>query len=202
MCKHVAAVLYGVGARLDERPELLFLLRGVDQEELIVTKATATSLTGGGKRSRGAKHLAEGDLADLFGIDLLPDESSNSSLQISKQSPSADKSKQSQGGVAGLPSVGKNKQSKENVSSVNPGKAKPAKEKAPPLPATGKAVRELRHKFDITQSELGLLVGVSAASISKWENKSVLDLQPQTMSALATINQLTKTQLLRRLSKA
>ena len=30
MCKHVAAVLYGVGARLDSEPEMLFLLRGVD----------------------------------------------------------------------------------------------------------------------------------------------------------------------------
>jgi uncharacterized Zn finger protein len=29
MCKHVAAVLYGIGARIDERPELLFLLRSV-----------------------------------------------------------------------------------------------------------------------------------------------------------------------------
>ena len=35
MCKHVAAVLYGVGARLDEQPELLFVLRGVDHQELI-----------------------------------------------------------------------------------------------------------------------------------------------------------------------
>ena len=35
MCKHVAAVLYGVGARLDQAPELLFVLRGVDQNELI-----------------------------------------------------------------------------------------------------------------------------------------------------------------------
>ncbi len=34
MCKHVAAALYGVGARLDDRPELLFVLRGVDTEEL------------------------------------------------------------------------------------------------------------------------------------------------------------------------
>ena len=30
MCKHVAATLYGVGARLDHEPELLFTLRGVD----------------------------------------------------------------------------------------------------------------------------------------------------------------------------
>ena len=40
MCKHVAAVLYGVGARLDERPELLFLLRGVDQQDLIAKADT------------------------------------------------------------------------------------------------------------------------------------------------------------------
>ena len=35
MCKHVAAVLYGVGARLDERPELLFQLRAVDENDLV-----------------------------------------------------------------------------------------------------------------------------------------------------------------------
>src|SRR2546427_311425 len=35
MCKHVAAVLYGVGARLDERPELLFKLRKGDGNALI-----------------------------------------------------------------------------------------------------------------------------------------------------------------------
>ena len=37
MCKHVAAALYGVGARLDEKPELLFVLRGVDENELIAS---------------------------------------------------------------------------------------------------------------------------------------------------------------------
>ena len=35
MCKHVAAVLYGVGARLDESPALLFKLRGVDRDDLL-----------------------------------------------------------------------------------------------------------------------------------------------------------------------
>ena len=37
MCKHVAAALYGIGARLDEKPELLFHLRGVDHTELILS---------------------------------------------------------------------------------------------------------------------------------------------------------------------
>src|SRR5262249_52236608 len=35
MCKHVAAVLYGVGARLDQQPELIFKLRRVDAKELV-----------------------------------------------------------------------------------------------------------------------------------------------------------------------
>ena len=35
MCKHVAAVLYGVGARLDRQPGLLFGLRRVDAKELV-----------------------------------------------------------------------------------------------------------------------------------------------------------------------
>lgn len=35
LCKHLAAVLYGVGVRLDANPELLFALRGVDAEALV-----------------------------------------------------------------------------------------------------------------------------------------------------------------------
>lgn len=68
MCKHVAAVLYGVGARLDNKPELLFKLRGVDHEELIAADAeTAVSAaTASGK----SKRLAAGELSEVFGIDL------------------------------------------------------------------------------------------------------------------------------------
>lgn len=35
MCKHVAAVLYGIGARFDENPMLFFELRGIDVERFI-----------------------------------------------------------------------------------------------------------------------------------------------------------------------
>ncbi len=67
MCKHVAAVLYGVGARLDERPELLFMLRKVDHEELISAELDIQTATRGeGKRRR----LADQDLSKLFGIDI------------------------------------------------------------------------------------------------------------------------------------
>ena len=39
MCKHVAAVLFGVGTRVDDGPELLFRLRAVDEKDLVADKA-------------------------------------------------------------------------------------------------------------------------------------------------------------------
>jgi uncharacterized Zn finger protein len=45
MCKHVAATLYGVGARLDSQPDLLFRLRGVDREDMVSTVGADLSLT-------------------------------------------------------------------------------------------------------------------------------------------------------------
>ena len=70
MCKHVAASLYGVGARLDHQPELLFKLRGVDHLELITEAGAAT---GAGRRpATRARTIAAGDLADVFGVELEP----------------------------------------------------------------------------------------------------------------------------------
>ena len=68
MCKHAAAVLYGVGARLDKSPELLFRLRGVDESELI---AADMALPGG---TATADTLADDDLGSIFGIDLEDEE--------------------------------------------------------------------------------------------------------------------------------
>ncbi len=68
MCKHIAAVMYGVGARLDVSPDLLFTLRGVDHQELIAvdTEAAVSVATSSGK----SKKLAASNLSDVFGIDL------------------------------------------------------------------------------------------------------------------------------------
>lgn len=68
MCKHVAAVLYGIGARFDHKPELLFRLRAVDEMELIVSAGKAAPLT---KQGPGpGKVLGGDDLADMFGLDM------------------------------------------------------------------------------------------------------------------------------------
>jgi uncharacterized Zn finger protein len=66
MCKHIAAVLYGIGARLDDDPTLLFRLRGVNHEELIDTQVAHPAGTGKGK----SKRLSADSLGDVFGIDL------------------------------------------------------------------------------------------------------------------------------------
>jgi uncharacterized Zn finger protein len=68
MCKHVSAVLYGVGVLLDTRPELLFTLRGVDQAELL-SSASSTTMA---DLSSGSE-LAGADLSALFGIDIAMD---------------------------------------------------------------------------------------------------------------------------------
>ncbi len=69
MCKHVAAVLYGVGARLDEKPALLFELRGVDKNELLANAGQELSL----KKALPAttKVLDEFDAEALFGLEMV-----------------------------------------------------------------------------------------------------------------------------------
>jgi uncharacterized Zn finger protein len=68
MCKHVAAVLYGVGARLDRQPELLFTLRGVDEKELIASAGHGGSLI---TSAPSARVLVSDGLGELFGIELV-----------------------------------------------------------------------------------------------------------------------------------
>ena len=69
MCKHVAAALYAVGARLDESPELFFVLRGVDYNELVenidASKAIAETVEKGKD-----ENIGDMDIADVFGIEM------------------------------------------------------------------------------------------------------------------------------------
>jgi uncharacterized Zn finger protein len=68
MCKHVAAVLYGVGARLDAKPELLFRLRAVNENELVVDIGQALPMSKHGPAA--GKVLETDDMAALFGLDM------------------------------------------------------------------------------------------------------------------------------------
>jgi hypothetical protein len=68
MCKHVAAVLYGIGARLDQQPDLIFRLHNVDEKELIAGAGTA--LPQAKKAPAAGKVLGGEDLSVLFGLDI------------------------------------------------------------------------------------------------------------------------------------
>ena len=69
VCKHIAAVFYGVAVRLDQQPELLFRLRNVDHLELLGRAGAAAALDEAlGVSSQG--EFAEGDLGSIFGIEL------------------------------------------------------------------------------------------------------------------------------------
>ena len=68
MCKHIAAVLYGVGSRLDHQPELLFRLRSVNESDLLPDLHRALPLSKAGPTV--GKVLETDDLSALFGLEL------------------------------------------------------------------------------------------------------------------------------------
>jgi len=68
MCKHVAAALYGIGARLDKKPELLFKLRKVDEKDLIAKTGRGLPLA---KKGPAADKVLGGEsLSELFGLEI------------------------------------------------------------------------------------------------------------------------------------
>ncbi|MEE8543481.1 MAG: hypothetical protein V3S94_06445 [Gammaproteobacteria bacterium] len=116
MCKHVAAVLYGIGARLDHQPELLFTLRKVDQHDLIAK--AGSNLAKRRKAPARAKVLKSDDLADVFGIEIVP-------ARQPKRAAS--------GGIAPKPSAAARlKDSSKRATSTKPGKLR---KRAPAIPA-------------------------------------------------------------------
>ena len=87
MCKHVAAVFYGIGARLDREPDLLFRLRDVDHRELIAAPDAADLAASPGM---GVKTIAEEDLAGIFDIEI--DEGQTAGQRVTRTTPKPGKS--------------------------------------------------------------------------------------------------------------
>ncbi|MEZ6148524.1 MAG: SWIM zinc finger family protein [Pirellulaceae bacterium] len=142
LCKHLAAVLYGVGNRLDQSPELLFVLRGVSQTDLVGASLTKSvdSLT---SSADGSTTLAEADLSELFGIDLVADESHSPVMPATKKKSTkkrAVKKKPPKGTAVKMETANKKPAEKATVKKKTerktpaikkkPAKKKPAKKKA------------------------------------------------------------------------
>ncbi|MCU7933831.1 MAG: helix-turn-helix domain-containing protein [Candidatus Thiodiazotropha sp. (ex Dulcina madagascariensis)] len=171
MCKHIAAVLYGVGARLDQQPELLFLLRNVDHQELIAAELDLqTVTTGKGKRRR----LAEADLSDMFGVDMEePVRSSRKKRAVSKKTAHA-------------------KAVKKTIALK--------KKKAASAPTTA-SVKRLRKRFGMNASQFAKLIGVSPPTITNWESgRGKLNLRRHNLDALTQAAELTPEQAMKKIT--
>lgn len=82
MCKHVAAAMYGVSARLDQKPELFFLLRGVNIDDFVNTlieKEREKILTRAKTKSSRSIVADTDEISELFGIDV---DDNSSDLQM------------------------------------------------------------------------------------------------------------------------
>ena len=199
MCKHVAAVMYGVGARLDENPELLFLLRGVDHEELI--EAQADFIKGAGKGKTGRKRIAGDAVADVFGIEVSGEiePPGPGSKRVRKQGAQPVQGPKPDPGGAGKGAQAKSLGDAPGKAGLRK-KARPApgdpsnqersllaafrqamesrasgqggKKKQAPDNPTGKEIYEFRMRLGMTQAQLACLFGVTPAAVSHWEKKS------------------------------
>jgi uncharacterized Zn finger protein len=109
MCKHVAAALYGVGARLDHEPELLFRLRAVDGAELVA--GIGADLPMAATAPAGGKLLREGDVAALFGLDMEAAVAPAGKRQTN--APGASRARRAPAAPGSAPRVAKSRGSKE-----------------------------------------------------------------------------------------
>ncbi|MCK4305179.1 MAG: SWIM zinc finger family protein [Candidatus Eisenbacteria sp.] len=230
MCKHVAAVLYGVGARLDDQPEMLFLLRGVKHEELVsagvglVGKAAQRGAGTGGGRSR---RLSGDKISDVFGIEMeVADSDAGGRSAKPGRSPAKGRAKAGRPSVSGGAKAGKLSvdKPKATASARRPRAtasvrrpratvaAKPVRRGGDhckrgtrrsevPTPA-GKDVGALRRKFAMTQGELAALLGMSVGTVATWErSKGRLRLQARSLAAWLRIAGLTRIGARRRLNR-
>lgn len=200
MCKHVAAVLYGVGARLDEAPELLFLLRGVDHAELIGAEVgLAAMATGAGA---GRRRIAEDALADVFGIELPAGEASGAGKADPRRAEAPPKTNKASEGAVKRTARRRAKDPGKRIQPLK--KAQDARKAvqaiAKAAPVTGKAVAALRAKFGMSQLQFARLLGVSTPAVANWEKKAgAIRFQARTLDAWNTAAKLTKAQAWRAL---
>jgi len=228
MCKHVAAALYAVGARLDARPELLFRLRGVDHEELIAVEAGA--MAGATSVREPRRRIADDELGELFGIDLSPGQSSPGQSSPGQSRPGQSRPGQSSPGQSrpGRSRPGRSRPSAEtpdrpatpprrSAARAPGGKPRPApagttrsREAAKraigagelPRTFTARAVARLRARLGLSRGDFARLLGMSATSVALWEKASGrLNLHAASARALAEASSLDAEQARARLGK-
>ena len=213
MCKHVAAVLYGVGSRLDSRPELLFLLRDVDAQELIATEMVLPGAAAGA----AGDTLADDQLGAIFGIDLDTATDVPRAPQTQPQKPPQKQPRATRRATAttarqpahaapdrktapAAPPTGRSPQaahkgirrepSPQPTTTTRRTAAKVATGTPPKMRPTGTSVARLRRKQGLSVAQFAAQLGVSAATVYRWEaTQGPLNLQARLLNALAAWQQ-------------
>lgn len=152
MCKHLAAVLYGIGVRLDHSPELLFVLRDVDHTDLITSEVKIPT-------SSRRKPKVSGDLADIFGIDLVSpkpsEDSKEQKIKAKKKSVAVSRS------VTKVKSKQKSTLFQKEKIDISRG-------------IRASHVEKLRKALNMTEADFAHLLNRKVATVSNWKNKKGL----------------------------
>lgn len=182
MCKHVAAVLYGVGSRLDTQPELLFLLRDVDAADLIATELALPD------DEVTSDRLADDELSDIFGIDLDTEDSVPPAARTSRENKVPTRHPARQRAVSAP-----KRQRVPTVKKPAGRTATAGKVSRPTLRPTGKSVARLRRRHGLSVAEFAAALGVSATTVYRWElTPGRLKLQHRPLQALMVLHQQAK----------
>ncbi len=195
MCKHIAAVIYGVGARLDTRPELLFLLRGVDHEELITAGADGAALTGAGSRRTRRRTLAGAALGEVFGVEL---EAAAAPPPSAGRRPAAD-TKAAKKTPAKAPRSRSAKKPKPagtpapqatSRGAATKGAAGRTSPRPPAFRPTARSIAALRRQLGMTKAQFARAIGVSAPTVTNWEStKGAIRPHAKGLAGLARLHQ-------------
>lgn len=189
MCKHIAAVLYGIAARLDHQPELLFVLRNVDHEALISAELDMQTATSGKSKRR---RLTTQNLSSVFGVDIEEPVDPLKRKKSSFTKKAATKKAIKKKAVAKKAVV---KKTIKKASTMKTVAHKPRLRKIPPkkvitkkVPArkttketsakrsiqafkpSATSIARLRKRLGLTQAQFARLLGVSLPSVNNWEN--------------------------------
>lgn len=167
MCKHVAAALYGVAVRLDKSPEQLFLLRGIDYQELIDPAVLLTETRPSAESQQ--RRIDSAQIEDIFGITLSDDRRPEEIKPTVRSHNPAVKNK-----AASTKTI---KKIRKDTSSGIPARL------------TGSSISKKRRELQCSQQQFSELLGVSTSTVSRWElmKRRVLNIQAATKAKLAAL---------------
>ena len=192
MCKHAAAALSGVGRRLDDHPELLFLLRGVDEAELIGTTATPA------RGHAAIDPAANGSVGTFF--DVHPGAGGTaapeSAMTLHLAGPAASDAPAFGASMPAAPAAPRKVKKTLTYRPPTPTAALPAREPAARddgangFQPTGELVFSLRERCGCSVAEFADLIQVTATTVRRWETTSgPLNLHARPWEALLALHQ-------------